>query len=711
MDLTFNESMYGLDEMDTATESFDNYDFAMESEDGGDIKKTSLFQRIMNWFANMWEKLKAKVAKIKEAAAKSKVGQALAKFKTAWNQAKAAKSAEELQKCYEQGQSYAGDIAVAARDAYKQGKKEGSQQGFKHGKEKGHQEGHKEGFMEGHKRGEARGYNKGMNRGHAVGYNKGMDEGIKKGTADGAKFGYDMGYSQGSQDSRVKYDPEFRREANKAKYESAKKSAGISEKIKAKTNEQIVADKAADKKQKEEEMHKLAFEAQKKKYEQKIREAELRLDSAKTAQEKKAAMNAVAQWRRVLNGLASSISQDSFMNSLEAEEIAIEAAFADYFGINHVGVSAEVDTALNAMESTTEISCLDVDTCAETIIGLEAQIEQFNRDVNALKIASENYLVDGDLETRVAASKLPAKRLHQACVDLGIASESFCEKDIQNLHDFLMGANDIMIDRANDLIRYGALEEFGYTADDEDAEIATESDLYDMDDLDAMESALDFELEMSDLDGTEDYESEVATESFEGESVNFLNSLVNESYLDYEDEGIAEEGLNEVAGKVARAGKSVVNAILNAITKLIEKFRNLRVKILSSKVAKNNQIPEVVYKDYTELIKAIKKAPNLEGIEDSSLYKGFMGEYDYHGRASGHFSPSGINAVKQEIASAIKILSESEVKLRKALNQESVNEAFVNSCRRRILQYKAMYRVDIRYMQLAIQKWAPNPEG
>ena len=141
---------------------------------------------------------------------------------------------------------------------------------------------------------------------------------------------------------------------------------------------------------------------------------------------------------------------------------AVDEAFADYYDTMAVEGDPSLANALESLKTNVDIYVTSAEECDTFVEKFSNEVSQFNRDVQTLKIATENYQADGDKDAFKTTTAHAIEHLKKSYEVLKLApateGAAFGEDHIGQIHNFFVGAQDIIAEKA---ASFGGTDDFG----------------------------------------------------------------------------------------------------------------------------------------------------------------------------------------------------------------------------------------------------------
>ena len=140
----------------------------------------------------------------------------------------------------------------------------------------------------------------------------------------------------------------------------------------------------------------------------------------------------------------------------DEEDIEVMMAIEEFYSYD-----PSVDSALEAMQMNVDIECTTAQECLNYMDAIDSEIAKYNLNLRTLKVAAENYQLDGDQEKFNSIASSALEQLQTSYDALGLSndvSEKFDEACIEQLHEFFTGAQDLLCDKAEEF--YDSSEDY-----------------------------------------------------------------------------------------------------------------------------------------------------------------------------------------------------------------------------------------------------------
>ena len=159
---------------------------------------------------------------------------------------------------------------------------------------------------------------------------------------------------------------------------------------------------------------------------------------------------------------------DALVAEMESNNLALEALIAD---VDQMDCATEglfskpktVDQMLANVKKTIDKKCKTPEDCEDWLAKIKNEEEKFNTAIKSLQEATKKYQEDGDKKALKDTCKPILKNLKKTCdilsmKDISEDAENITEEELKKLRDFLVGAKEII---ANKAAEFGASDECG----------------------------------------------------------------------------------------------------------------------------------------------------------------------------------------------------------------------------------------------------------
>lgn len=146
-------------------------------------------------------------------------------------------------------------------------------------------------------------------------------------------------------------------------------------------------------------------------------------------------------------------SEESYFDYDDYDMSAVDEAFVDYYNAMAIEEDPSIANALESFRTNVDINISSAEECDTLAYRFNDEISQFNRDIQTLKIAAENYCSDYDKDAFRSTTTHALEHLKKSYDDLrlvpAVEGAAFGEDHISQIHNFLVGAQNIISEKAS----------------------------------------------------------------------------------------------------------------------------------------------------------------------------------------------------------------------------------------------------------------------